>query len=276
MQQILRLAAYLHEAGEDKQEAANTLKDLDIKYVAIKSSRYKSADEIHNLKPLLSDNNLTPILLKSAVGYQIPPLLSASQAIDTFNTAQYLGISHLALGLGIKIQVPPSVIDQSSLAAIQLATNSAQDQISTWVAVVNKLALDYNITPVYEITNECWYYNHIETIIKLISGTKWRLLYNPSQYLYKSNIDTYEHYYKTLKRHVDVISLQDYKHGFGCRPVGYGDAKIEKIINDCQVNNYRGWFVLEPMLGYRYGEALTRSQTFRLAYQSLQDLLTNG
>ena len=276
MQQILRLAAYLHEAGEDKQEAANTLKHLNIKYVAINSSRYKSAEEIHKLKPFLSDNNLTPILLKSTVGYQIPPMLSSSQAIDAFNTAKYLGVSYLAFGLGIKIQVPLSVIDQSSSAFIQLATNSAQDQISTWITVVNELASNYNIIPVYEITNECWYYNRIDMIIKLISGTKWRLLYNPSRYLYKSNIDTFEHYYKALKQYINVISLQDYKHGYGCRPVGFGDARIEKIISDCQESNYLGWFVLEPMLGYKYGEALTRSQTFKLAYQSLQDLLTNG
>ncbi len=113
------------------------------------------------------------------------------------------------------------------------------------------------------------------SVAKLLANNRrWKLLYDPTSLIMKQNQDPFMRYWTLLKNFTGAIDLRDFKIGYGIKPVGYGDAKIKLTIDDCISIGYKGWFFLEPSLGRRHGSAVTKAETFALAYQALENLTT--
>jgi len=254
----LKLAAYLDEAGEDPETGCATLKSLGIPYLALRhvwtSNVCAATDQsCQTLKALFKSHELTVIMVASELG-QVPANTLSSipkESIDrVFDVASYFGASYIRIYTGLEAP-------------------DADKHVRDWLHMITERSISANITPLLEISHASSIYRPVDVVQWLNKFKRWKLLYDPAQLIIRQSQDPFIRYWTLLKQYVGAIDIHDFKIGHGHKPIGFGDTKIQATLNDANTTNFGGWYFLEPALGRKHGSALTRSETFKTAFEAL-------
>lgn len=254
---MLKIAAYLEEADDDPASACDILKELGIHYTVL---RHVWSDNICDmpdsgcgrLKKILESKGITPIAIVTRIGEVPADALPTQNPERAFNLAQYFKVQCVRFQIGLR------------------TTKHAYVEVDEWLAKIAKLSISYNVIPIFEITHDSYIIKPTELVTILTKHKRWKLLYDPVQFILKQNQDPFVRYWTLLKQFVAAIDVRDLKIGRGFKPPGFGDSKILQTVADAIDSNYRGWFFFEPSLGRRHSTALTKGDTFKLAFQTFK------
>lgn len=261
----LKFAAYLDEAGEDAASSCAVLKAHDIHYAALRhvwAGNICDVDDAtcQQVRSLLTKNDISVVAIMSDVGKvpvnqlaSIPP----AKLARVFNIASYFGASHIRFHIGTKSSEP-----------IGNAVNS-------WMQLITDKCLEANVTPLFELTGESCVFHPTEVAAVMMKFRRWKLLYDPVQLILRQNQDPFTRYWTLLKNLAGAIDVRDYKVGHGFKPVGFGDARIGLTLKDAIATGFQGWYYLEPSLGRRHGGAVSKGETFHMAMEALDVLLSS-
>lgn len=261
--QLVKLAAYLDEAHDDPLQAIKVIKQCGMHYAALRMAwgsqiHLLKDDLISALRSELINNDVTPILLYGNLGDIDDGQLEtiSDESIDrVMQVATYFKINHIRFGIGIKEGQPHSV-----------GYKSNNGTIDKWLKKIQSAAISYGVVPLLEAKrNEMM-------IDRLKAYPKWRILFDPAQFVISSVTDVYDKYYNNLKQYISVIELHDYKTGYGHKPIGFGNGMIKQIITDCENNRYSGWYILEHSLGRRYASYKSKHEVFAMSKQALDNI----
>ncbi len=259
----LKLAAYIDEAGDDLNSACASFVQHNIHYAVLRNvwagNICEASDSIcQRLKETLNKNNISPIAIISDLGKieisQLPKI--SKEKIDrVFNIASYFKVSYVRICVGMSSKT-------------QQGTSSV---IGDWIQTITDKCLDGSLVPLLEITPESYLYQPVDIVSMLAKHRRWKLLYDPVQLIIRQNQDPFAKYWTLLKNYCAAIDVRDFKIGHGYKPAGFGDAKIQLTLSDAQ-KDFNGWYFLEPSLGRRFGNVLTKQGTFKLAIEALETL----
>lgn len=252
-----KLVSYLEEAHLNILEAPRVLKEQGINYAAIKNiysqnvSRAKD-DACMAIRQKLRENNITVALLATDLGYVNDLTGIENSAINrVFNLVEYFKAPCVRIYAGSSLEKNINNIDK-------------------WMNFITDKCLQFNVTPVIELNSKTSLYKIEEIKKQLDKFRRWKLHYDPAAIIVNHNINPHEKYYKVLRNNTAVIDIHDFKIGSGFKPVGYGDTRLRETLAD---KEYYGWYIMEPNLGVKYGPALTKQDTFRLAVDALKNMV---
>lgn len=256
----LKFATYLDEAGEEPASSCINAKLFGFNYVALRHMWSSNVSTLNDtscltLMKLLKDNDLTPILLASEIGL-VPAssLLSNKSAIDRlFDIAYYFKTPMIRIYVGN--------YERNSGSAVR-----------DWMAYIQEKSILANITPMLEVTHGSSLFNPVDLVQTMQSFKRWKIIYDPAQFIIKQAQDPFVRYWALIKSYVAMIDIHDFKIGHGHKPPGYGDTKLVETLNDAIVSLPECWYVMEPALGRKYGQALTKLEVFKLALDALDAL----
>jgi len=259
----LKLAAYLDEAGEEPSIGCKTLNDNGIFYAVLRhvwtGNICDTSDIGHKrLAAIIGDHNLTIIMIASELGKVDAQRLSKikdSEIDNVINICKYYNAPMARIFIG------------------EENPNVHIDEIHNWMQRVSDRCLDNGIIPLLEITPKSHTHKATDIAQLLAKHTYWKLLYDPVSLILQTNIDPFIRYWTLLKNKTAAIDIRDMKIGKGFKPAGFGDSKIGMTISDALVSNYPGWFIIEPSLGRKHGQAVTKSNTFKYALEGLDQIL---
>ena len=261
---LVKLAAYLDEAGEDPACGCDTLRSVGITNIALRhawsDNICKLSDQACKLLRLTINNNeMHTMLVASDLGL-VPSndlmKISKSDITRTFDIAKYFNSTSIRIFLGTR----PSISYKVDEAIIK-----------EWMAMITELSIYANIVPVYEIMHGSSLYKPTEIVDMFNKFKRWKILYDPAQLIIRQSVNPFVKYWTLLKSYTHIIDIHDFKIGFGHKPCGYGDSFIQNTISDSHTN-FNGWYILEPSLGRKYGSALTKSDTFKMGFEALEAL----
>lgn len=258
----LKIAAYLDDAGEEQVAACKLLSSLKFNYVVLRHIGTGNICDANDqacsrLRKLLNDHNLSVVAIISDLGKVDTTQLMKTpvEKIDRlFNLASYFQVAMLRIHCGVKSRTP----DASAIA--------------TWMQMIVSRCLSTSTIPLYEIGDESVFREPTEVAKMMATHRRWRLLYDPVQLIIKQNQNPFAKYWTLLKSSIAAVDLRDYKIGYGYKPIGYGDAKMKLTVDAGLSGEYKGWYFFEPSLGRRYGSAVTKADTFKLAYEALENI----
>jgi len=259
------VAAYLDEAADDPEQACILLQELGIHYAVLRSAWATNICELQDractqLRDLLHKYNITPVAILSDLGSIDVGLLHTitSDKIDrAFNLATYFKAQYVRFQLGTKGKPGPT------------------PSLTKWMDEITSKSLSANVTPVWEPTNESHVIQASDIAVLMSKNRRWKLLYDPVQFIIRQNLDPFKKYWSLIKSSVIAIDVRDYKIGYGFKPVGFGDAKVQHTLSDAKSSNFLGWLFIEPSLGRKHGSALTKQETFKSALNAVCVLVEN-
>ena len=260
----LKLAAYLDEAGEDPASACSTMVAAGIQYAALRFAWTGNVCDLSDqscqrLKELLNQHNISTVAIASDLGRVEPRQLmrTPKEKIDRlFNVASYFHAGFVRVSVGLK------------------SKDSAEDVVRDWMQMIMERCLQASMVPLLEVTDD-GFLTEPATIAQFLSRfRRWRLLYDPVQLILRHNQDPFSRYWTLLKGFAAAIDLRDFKIGHGFKPPGFGDARVKLTLDDTTKTSYKGWYFLEPSLGRRFGGATTKQETFKMALEALDMLLS--
>ena len=256
--QIDKLATYLEEAGDDPALSCKTLISHNIRYVALRNisnnNICKVNDQIcQNIKSVTKSSGVSIVMVSSDLG-NVPSCdlmrIPKTEIDRVFHIVDYFKVPFVTINVGTY-------------------TNNGENAINEWMAMITEKAISFNITPLLEITHGSSLYKPENAINVLRKFKRWKLLYDPTQFIIRQSQDPFVRHYTLLKNYIGAIDKHDFKIGKGHKPAGFGDAKIEATLKD-SINTFKGWYFLEPSLGRRFGSALTKQETFKFAVEALE------
>jgi hypothetical protein len=258
----LKLAVYLDEAGDDLDSACSALKTHNLNYAVLRRvwTRHicdATDDECQTVRKTLTNSGISPVAISTDTGKVPVGMLARINNNRLFDLAQYFSVSQIKFAIGIK----PAPAELTP--------------IHDWMNTVTDGCLKRNITPLFEVSDESAVHTAPDVAALLAKHRRWKLLYDPVQLILKQNQDPFVRYWALLKQFVGAIDVRDFKIGRGYKPVGFGDAKIGLTLKDAITSSFKGWYYLEPGLGRRHGDAVTRQGTFNLAVAALNVLLSS-
>lgn len=258
---MLKVAAYLDEAHEDPYESIKIFAKANIHYVALRSVKDRNICDIDELqlsklRTALQKNNISPILLYSEIGVHAPLHLYDDDLVHrALNIATYYRTEYVHFGIGNLL-------------------NDGITAVKAWMSRVASACQNANVIPVYEYKNQ-YERRGLDKLIQVLSENKiWRLIYDPSYFVSKQTIDPFDRYWLQLREWVDIVDVHDYKTGVGNKPLGFGDCRLSDTLQDIKNNNKQCWVLMEPKLGRKHSTAITKSDSFLMAYKRFQEVLT--
>jgi hypothetical protein len=216
------------------------------------------------LSKIIAKNDVTVIMIASELGkvdVQKLPNISNSDIDDVINVAKYYNARYVRIFAGINV------------SRATTTNHDYADVVETWMNRVAEKCVANDLIPVLEITSGAYDYKASDIAQLLTNSPAWRLLYDPVSIIMKHNIDPFTRYWILLKQYTVGIDIRDIKIGKGFKPPGFGDSRIDMTIRDALDCDYRGWFFLEPTLGRRHNQSVTKSDTFRFAVEGLNMIL---
>lgn len=253
----------MDEAGDDITAAITAIKSSNIRHVALRTLWASTIDNISDthsqkLLGLLSENGIKTVLLASELGKIDPAALVAigpDKIKRLVDLAQYFGAKVIRFHLGNK------------------SPQNHNKAVDHWMDLIANQCYNRDIIPVYEPTYSGYYWQPSDIAVTLTRFTTWRLLYDPAALICQKNIDPFVKYWSLLKKSVECIDLHDFKVGHGFKPPGYGDAKLGLTLQDAS-DFFKGWYILEPSMGRRYGSHNGKSEIFKLALDTLNSIFS--
>lgn len=259
----LKLAAYLDEAGDDPAAAARLLASLKINYVAIRTvwgiPVLDANDQAcSRLRAILDEHKLSPVAIISdlgAVDQTLLPKVPTERVDRLFNLASYFKVGMVRVHCGSRDKAP---LDQA-------ATDG-------WLQLITDRCLAAGVVPMLEPGDVSAYREPAELARMLNAFRRWKLLYDPVQLVIKRKQDPFSRYWTLLKGQTAAVDIRDFRIGHGFKPAGFGDTKIRLTVEEGLKGTFKGWYFLEASLGRRYGSAVTREDTFKLAYEAIENI----
>lgn len=256
----LKLAAYLDEAGDSPGDACQTLVNLGISKVCLRTAWTRDISRMDDhaleiLKDLLTAHGLQPVLLYSTVGDG--PI---SNIVDQYCDAKRAIMVCEALGCrSVRFSLGRAVKSDHNLRIL-----------ARWMTTLSNDCLSANIRPVLNLDmNSC--ITQPAEIAKVLSEQKrWGILYDPVDIIATRRALPFVKYWALIKNRVEFIDLHDYHIASGPRPLGHGDAQVDLTLNDAILSQFRGWYCLEPGLGTRYDTIVGRDKLLRLQHDALK------
>lgn len=261
--QLVKLAAYLDEAHDDPLQAVGVIKQCGLHHIALRTAWgsqicHLKDSLISSLREEMVKNDVTPVILYSNLGDIDSTALKTVPTSDierVMQVASYYKINHIRFGIGNQEHIPHSV-----------GYRDDNSEIDAWLKRIQTLAISYGVAPLLEVRR-----NDL-MIDRLKSHPKWRVLFDPAQFVISSATDVFDKYYKSLKPFLAAIELHDYKTGYGHKPVGFGNSKIKAIVDDCEEAKYNGWYILEHSLGRKYASYKSKHEVFAMSKQALDSI----
>lgn len=250
-----RLTVYSDEIHDDPAQAlALATNKYGLKTVCLRRAWTSSVATLNDvaanqLKSLL--RGLKPLLISSDLGLDISTV-GDPEFERPFLMANYFGAKYLRVHVGGRHQ-----------ATLRPG----------WIRAVGDRAVKAGITPLFEYNPEYGNMTATEIHEMLSIHPRWKVLYDPTQFVVRKNVNPFTSYWPTLYDKVAVIDLRDYKIGEGFKPVGMGDCSVLETVRDANVRGYTGSFAVEPGLGRKFGSTLGREAVFQLAYQQINNHL---
>lgn len=259
----IKLAAYLDEADDDPAAACKNLATKGIHYVVLRNAWKGNVCDAtdaacQRLRKLLNDSSLSVVAIASDLG-KADHLASvpAAKVDRLFNLAAYFQAANVRVHVGNRTRSGPD------LPAIQ-----------TWMTMITDRCLSAGLTPLLELGDESAVRDPVAVAQLLAAFRRWKLLYDPAQLILRHKQDPFQRYWTLLKSFVAAVDLRDFKIGHGFKPVGFGDARLRETVAEGVSGQYKGWYYLEPSLGRKHGSAVTKWETFLLAHEALENLVT--
>lgn len=254
------LGAYLDEVSEDPEAACESLAARNIRLVALRRAWTQGLESLqdqalHRLKSSLDDHGLKAAMVVSNVGAVDQSELAGVPGDEVqrpFLLANYFGASAVRVHAGFGTGRPD----------LQL--------LSAWMSRVTKRSIAANVTPLLELSAEGVLQEPGDVAALLRDHPRWGLLYDPAGLMVTRVLDPYTKYWTLLKSRVAAIDLRDVLPGRKYLPVGHGSCRWADTLADATASGYRGHYFLEPGLGRRYGDALTREGAFEIAYEAIK------
>jgi len=259
----LRVAAYLEEVGEDPATSCGNLLEFRIPYVALKHVWTGNVDSLpdnayQRLRKTISEHEMTVVLIASDLGSDPADSLSKigeSRIDHVFNLASYFKSPFVRIGIGTE------------------CSQKCATAIDEWMAKISTKAIKANVTPLLEITHNTYINTPSGVANLLLKHKRWKILYDPVQFILRQNQDPFVKYWTLLKNSVSAIDVRDLKIGKGFKPSGFGNSRIDLTIKDAIGSGYQGWYIMEPSLGRRHGDALTKKDTFKMALDAFDAII---
>lgn len=262
--ELLKLAAYLDEAHDDPIESVKIIKQSGIHHIAIRTMwgtpiHLVKDQLISSLKQEMMKHDVSPVIISSNLGYVESTKLSSitdEQIERVMQIASFLKLNIIKFGIGIQEQYHNSV-----------GYKDDSRELDAWLKRLHNLAITYGVTMLYEARKQ----DSLIDISKVYP--KWKISFDPANYIASSQADVYNKYFTKFKPNVGAIELHDYLTGVGHKPIGFGHSKIKQIIQDCEDSNYNGWYILKHSLGRKYASYKSRHEVFVMAKQALDTVL---
>lgn len=259
----LKLAAYLDEAADDPASACKVLHSCNITHAVLRRMWANNICTLSDhacleLRNTLNKFKINTTMIITNVGYvPINELMSTQLPLlkRSILLAKYFNAPMIRIGFGTK-------------------SNTIQDkyihQIKQWIEHALDECFINNLTPLFEVNHTSIHYKSIEVLELFKNYKKLRLLFDPAELITHQHLNPYTKYWTLLKSYVSAIDVHDCKIGVGFKPIGYGDCQFKHIMADTTLMKYNGWWFLEPSLGRRHGSAISKQETFKMAYDALQ------
>lgn len=249
-----KLSAYSDEISDDPVAACELARTYGLQTVCLRKAWSQpvvelSPEALRLLKGSLG--GLRVLLLTSELGLDsLEP--SDEQFNKPFLVANYFGARFLKIHVG---NIPDP------------------ERLKNWMERVANRALSASLVPVLEYQIDSGYWSPQELLKVVEPFRRWRLLYDPAQFIIRRNLNPFEQYWQPLKKHIALVELRDFQIGVGFRPAGHGDSKLAETIRDANLNSLPIYYILEHGLGRNYGKAVGRTAVFKLAYDCMNDKL---
>lgn len=259
----LKFAAYLEELSDDPIKSCRKMSDLGIDTVCLRrvwstNVCFLTDEAAAILKEALTDNGLKVALICSAIGNV--PATSLDSELNHIERAiqicQYFGARSIRVSLGQAVK-----------------SDRAVSAIEDWMSAISDMTMKSDIMPVFELRDTYSINTPAGFAALLQKFPRWSAIYDPAALIMHHNIDPFTKYWSLLKNRVSHIDIHDYKIGDSPRPPGHGDAKLDLLLSDAVSSRYRGWYCLEPGLGRRHKEVISKESTFELSLKSFKALL---
>lgn len=252
-----KLGAYLDEVADDPETACKIMAAHNIKIAALRrawSSEVVGMNDqaTQRLKQLLDAYGISAGMIVSDLGkVDCSELDSVSdeELRRPFLTANYFGAPLITVGCGV------------GTGKFDL------EVVKRWMSRVSDLATKSCVVPLLEVTQDSVLFSPTDLALAMGAAPKWRLLYDPTQFLLRRSLDPYVRYWILFRDLVQAVDLRDIKVGQGPRPIGVGDCKWDETLSD---REYSGMYFLEPGLGRRYADAVTTDGTFEIALSEVK------
>ena len=259
----IKLAVYLDEVDDDPATACKNLATKGIHYVVLRNAWMGNICDAtdtacQRLRQLLNDNSLSVVTIASDLGRfdhlsAVPP----AKVDRLFNLAAYFQAANVRVHIGNHIRGGPDMV-----------------QIKNWMTMITDRCLSAGLTPLLEVSDDSAVRDPVQLAGLLAAFRRWKLLYDPAQLIIKHKQDPFQRYWTLLKSFVGAVDLRDFKIGHGFKPVGFGDARLRETVGEGLSGQFKGWYYLEPSLGRKHGSAVTRWETFQLAHEALENLVS--
>lgn len=258
----LKLAAYLDQISEDPINAIDILSEYDINNVILRRAWSKNICKVGDavcakIRSSLLKHDLKVILICSDIGHNPANDLMRHEAdIDYLLTlAEFFGCQYIRLGIGRHSADPRAMVVHEA-----------------WMKVVDKKCMARNIAPCLEISHENLLSSPAEVASILHKYKRWKLIFDPAILIQTRKLDPFTKYWSLLKGRVSHIDIRDFKIGHAPVPPGHGDAKLDLILADAILSNYRGWYCLEPGLGRKHRDISGLDNVFKMSFQAFKSL----
>jgi hypothetical protein len=259
----IKLAAYIDEVCDDPDKSCELLVSKNINNICLRRAWcrniYNMPDNaIGILNDILLKHKMTPILLHTDIGCVEPDKLitEESKLVRAMHICKYLKCRSLRVGLGLSSN-----------------KENASECVLQWVTTISALSISYDLSILLEPDINCYYRQAAPIAILLNKFKRLRLLYDPALLVMQAKTDNFVKFWSLLKSKVSFIDIHDFKTGNSAKPAGYGDAQLDLLVADALSYNFPGWFCLEPGLGSRYGDIITKEKTFLCAFDAFESLL---
>lgn len=262
-QNQIKLAAYLDQASLDPEISAKTIKESGVSHVVLRRAWgkdiSKSPDQsCSKIRAILIDNDITPILLSTDIGYtDANTLMRYTEDIDRAITiAKFYNIKHIRFGIGLESTDPRGRVVHEA-----------------WMKTINNKCLKNNIMPCLEVSYQFIYTKPAEIASVLYKNKQWGLIYDPTVLIQMKKIQPFTKYWSLLKDRVTHFDIRDHKTGRGPAYPGQGDAQLDLTISDAILSGFDGWFCLEHGLGRKVGNISGLAQIYNSAKDRFEQML---
>lgn len=245
-----KIATYLDEVAIDPKKACEVVTEAQVKHICLRTIWNHNIMHLNDegckiLRTYLQKYNLSVLMLATECGLNSIPNMATIERI--FNICTYFKAGFIRF----------------------YATGLSDDLIK----IISEKSLSNNVVPIIEPTYKHEPYKLDDIVNFLNRNRRWRILYDPSQYIIKQAQKPFDKQYLKLDKYVSLIDIHDYKIGVGHKPAGFGDAQLKQTLEYCVNTRYAGWYIIEPSLGLKHGVAANKSETFLLALDAFKNLV---
>jgi sugar phosphate isomerase/epimerase len=261
----LKLAVYLDEVSDDIDTSIPILTQHKLNYVVLRNTKFGNICDVddkvcNQIRTTLTNNNISVISIMPEIG-KAP-------------TSELLRISDSTIDRTIHVAKYFSAPFVRFFGGITTKETTILGNVDAWMRKIAEKCVDHNLTPILEVTDESAVTRPADLITLITKHKRWKILFDPAQLVLRQKQEPFVRHWILLKPLVAAIDVHDYKIGVGFKPAGFGDAQLKLIMADSINTGFAGWYFLEPGLGRRHGNAVTRNGTFEMAVEALKVLIT--